>query len=144
METSQKQSNQLIQLGILLFTFALLTGLAIPFLARPRLGLSAHLGGAMNGMFLVLAGLIWHKINLSVRLQKTTFGLLIYCTFANWLATLLGAFWNAGKEMMPLAGEGTGTALQEMIVKFLLVSLSLGFLVACALLLIGLKKYRNA
>lgn len=140
METTQKQSNSLIQLGVLLFTLALLTGLAIPFLARPRLGLSSHLGGVINGTFLILMGVIWNKISLSATLQKTTFWLLIYCTFANWLASLLAGMWNAGKEFLPLAGDSTGTASQEMIVKFLLVSLSLGFLAACVLILLGLRK----
>ncbi len=143
METTQKQSNSLIQLGVLLFTLALLTGLAIPFLARPRLGLSSHLGAIMNGTFLTLIGVIWHKISLSATLQKTTFWLLIYCSFANWLANLLAGMWNAGKELLPLAGDGTGTASQEMIIKFLLVSLSLGFLAACVMILLGLRKGLN-
>jgi hydroxylaminobenzene mutase len=140
METTHKQSNSLIQLGVLLFSLALLTGLIIPFLARPRLGLSSHLGGVMNGTFLILMGIIWNKISLSPSLQKTTFWLLIYCTFANWLANLLAGMWNAGKELLPLAGEGTGTVSQEMIIKFLLVSLSIGFLAACVMILFGLRK----
>jgi (hydroxyamino)benzene mutase len=143
MVTTHKQSNSLIQLGVLLFTLALLTGLAIPFLARPRLGLSSHLAGVVNGTFLILSGVIWNKISLSTTLQKTTFWLLIYCTFANWLANLLAGMWNAGKELLPLAGDGTGTISQEMIIKFLLVSLTLGFLAACVMILLGLRKGLN-
>lgn len=143
METTTKQSNSLIQLGVLLFTLALLTGLAIPFLTRPRLGLSSHLGAIMNGTFLILIGVIWNKISLSPILQKTTFWLVIYCTYANWLANLLAGMWNAGKELLPIAGDGTGTFSQEMIIKFLLVSLSLGFLAACVMILLGLRKGLN-
>jgi (hydroxyamino)benzene mutase len=48
-------------LSILLFSLGLVTGLLAPKLANPRMGLSSHLEGLMNGMFLVLLGLIWQR-----------------------------------------------------------------------------------
>lgn len=49
--------RRLLQAGILLFLLGLLTGFLVPFTANPRMGLSSHLEGVMNGMFLVGLGL---------------------------------------------------------------------------------------
>lgn len=48
----------LLQLGIILFLIGLLTGVAIPKLANPRMGLASHLEGVLNGIFLVTVGLV--------------------------------------------------------------------------------------
>jgi len=53
-----KQADRLIFLGLLLFFLGLLAGLFVQNMANPRMALSAHLEGVMNGMFLVLLGLI--------------------------------------------------------------------------------------
>jgi hydroxylaminobenzene mutase len=63
---SQKQlSNGLQFFGILLFSLGLFSGLFIPLMANPRMGLSAHLEGIMNGIFLVILGFLWNKLSLS-------------------------------------------------------------------------------
>jgi (hydroxyamino)benzene mutase len=141
MESTQKQSNSLLQIGVLLFTMALLTGFGMPFYASPRLGLSSHLAGVMNGMFLLIMGIIWHKIQLSTSQQKVTFYLLIFSTVANWLANLLGAIWGAGETIVPLAADNEGTISQEMILKGLFGSLSVGFVLACFFILKGLNQH---
>ena len=46
-----------LRYGILLFFLGLVTGLVVPMLANPRMGLSSHLEGLMNGMFLIILGL---------------------------------------------------------------------------------------
>ncbi len=137
---SETIGNRLIQLGILLFLIGLLVGFAIPALANPRMGLSSHLEGIMNGMFLVLLGLIWGRLSLGPTLQATTFALAVYGTYANLIATLLAAMWSAG-EMMPIAGDGaTGTPAQEQIIQLLLLSLSLAIVAVCVLVLVGLRR----
>lgn len=139
METTQKQSNQLLQIGVILFTLALLTGFGMPLYTNPRLGLSSHLAGVMNGIFLLIMGIIWSKIKLSAGQQKITYYLLIFSTFANWFANLLGAIWGAGESIVPLAADGEGTVNQELILKALFGSLSVGFVVACFLIIKGLR-----
>lgn len=47
----------LFKLGLILFLMGLLTGLAVPVLKNSRMGLSSHLEGVLNGMFLALLGL---------------------------------------------------------------------------------------
>ena len=136
----RNQSNNLIFLGILLFLFGLIVGLIVPILANPRMGLSSHLEGVMNGMFLVLLGLIWHKIELSIKWLKITFWLAIYGTFVNWLGILIAAIYNAG-EMLSIAAKGTkGPLLAEGLVNFSLISLTIAMLAICIIILIGLKR----
>lgn len=133
----------LIEAGVLLFLIGLFIGLAVPVFENPRMGLSSHLESLFNGVFLILAGLIWSRILLSDRMKQVLFGLLLYGTFANMLATLLAAAWGAG-EMMPLAGRGMiGSAWQEAIIAALLVSLALAMIASTLLILTGLRKGRK-
>ncbi len=133
-------SHRLLQLGILLFLLGLFTGLAVPAVANPRMGMASHVGGVTNGMFLVLLGLVWPRLQLAPPLLGTAFGLAVYAAFANWLATLLAAIWRAGTPMLPLAAQGqTGTPAQEAVLKALLMTLALAMVVACLLVLFGLR-----
>jgi len=77
------QSNKLIFLGVILFFFGLIVGLLVPIFANPRMGVSSHIEGVLNGIFLIVLGLIWHKVELSERLLKITFWLAVYGTFVN-------------------------------------------------------------
>ena len=122
-DLQQTQAHRLIQLGVLLFLLGLFVGMAVPALANPRMGLASHLEGIINGIFLIALGAIWNRLVLSAVWLKTLFGLLIYGTFANWLATLLAAIWGAGRSM-PIAGQGqTSSPSKELIVGLLIVLL---------------------
>ncbi|MCC6144839.1 MAG: hypothetical protein IT368_13620, partial [Candidatus Hydrogenedentes bacterium] len=101
-ELAAIQSRRLLQLGILLFLVGLLTGFAMPVFVNPRMGLASHLEAILNGIFLVVLGLLWERLALGRGALTFAFALVIYGTFANWLATFLGALWGAG-TMMPLA-----------------------------------------
>lgn len=133
----KQQSNKLLFFGILLFLLGLILGLFVPLMANPRMGLSAHLEGVMNGMFLVILGLIWHKVEVSERWLKITFWLTIYGSFSNLLAVTIGAITGAGK-MMPLAGGIEGSPFIEVVISFLLISLSLAMIAVCFVVLKGL------
>ncbi|OFZ11406.1 MAG: hydrogenase [Bacteroidetes bacterium RIFCSPHIGHO2_02_FULL_44_7] len=134
------QADRLLLLGILLFLLGLIVALLIPMMNNPRMGVSAHLEGTMNGMFLLILGLIWIKVSVNGRWLKTAFWLTIYGSFANFLAVSLGAFTGAGK-MMPIAGGKEGTTLIEGLISFLLISLTLAMLVVCCIVLTGLYRY---
>ncbi len=136
----QRQSRKLLQWGMALFFLGLLPGLALPAMANPRLGLSSHLEGVMNGMFLVLLGLIWTKLKLSVKQAKAGFWLAIYGTYVNWFTILIAGFIGAGETMLPIAGAGhLGTDLQELLIRISLVSLVLAILAATVIVLWGLR-----
>jgi (hydroxyamino)benzene mutase len=142
METSaqaNQQANWLLFLGVLLFLFGLIIGLFIPILTNQRMGLTAHLEGVMNGMFLVLLGLLWNKVNVKAIWLSTAFWLMLYSSFANFVAVTLAAITGAGK-MMPIAGGKEGAPGIEGVISFLLISLALAALAACSIVLTGLYK----
>ncbi|HEY8686491.1 MAG TPA: hydrogenase [Chloroflexota bacterium] len=129
----------LLQLGVLLFLIGLLTGLVIPRFANPRMALASHLEGVLNGIFLMVLGLLWHRLNLPNGWLVLTFWLAVYGSFANWLTTLLAAYWGAGK-LMPIAAMGRqGSSTQEGAIRFLLTSLSLAMIAVCVLVIVGLR-----
>lgn len=135
--SSRKQSDVLIFCGVLLFLLALMVGLLIPILTNPRMGLSAHLGGVVNGIFLIVLGLIWGRLDLSAKWLKTSYYLFLYGTFANFIAVLIGAITGAGK-LMPIAGGKEGPLMIENIITFLLVTLSIAMIFAGILVMSGL------
>ena len=134
------QSDRLLFLGFLLFLFGLLIGLFIPMMTNSRMGLSAHLEGIMNGLFLVILGLIWNKLVLNDKWLTSVFWLTLYGSFANFVAVSVAAITGAGK-LMPLAGGKEGTAVIEGLISFLLVSLALTMIFVCLSILTGLLRY---
>ncbi|MGD9487193.1 MAG: hydrogenase [Calditrichaceae bacterium] len=138
--TQSEQGHKLLKYGILLFLLGLLTGFVIPAMQNPRMGLSSHLEAVMNGMFLVLLGIIWPKLRLSDRLLKWSFFLALFGTYTNWITTLLAGIWGAGADMMPIAAGGFyGVAWQEALIKFGLISLSLAMVIVSGMSFWGLR-----
>lgn len=134
-------THKLYRNGILLLLLGLLTGFAIPFMANPRMGLSSHLEGTLNGMLLVLFGVVWTHLHLGEGALKWAYRLAIFGTFANWGTTFLASLWDVGGEMMPIAGgDALGTIWQEGLIKFGLLSLSLAMVAVCVILLWGLRR----
>lgn len=139
-ENNKRRSDWLLFSGILLFLLGLLIGMFIPMLANPRMGLTAHLEGVMNGMFLAILGIIWNKLVISDKWLSITFWLTLYGSFANFSAVIIAAITGAGK-LMPMAGGKEGTALIEGLISFLLITLALAMIFICTVVLTGL--YRN-
>lgn len=137
---SPTYASRLLFVGVLLFLLGLVVALGIPQMANPRMGLSAHLEGTMNGMFLIILGLVWSKLVLNETWLRITFWLTIYGSFANFAAVTISAITGAGK-LMPIAGGQEGTPAVEAIVSLLLITLSLAMIVVGVLVLVGL--YRN-
>jgi len=129
----------LVKLGLILFVLGLLTGLAIPMLKNPRMGLASHLEGVLNGMFLALLGVLWPHVRLPHTWAVTAVVLIVYSAYANWLATLLAAAWGAGRKLAPIAaGDHEASRLKEGVFAFLLVSLSVAILVGVVIVIAGL------
>lgn len=129
----------LFTLGLVLFLAGLLTGFAGGALKNPRMALSSHLEGLLNGMFLVLLGLLWPHLDLSKALGITAVALIVYSAYANWLTTLLAAAWGAGRRFAPIAAaDHEGSPAKERIIGFLLLSLSLSIVVGVGIVIAGL------
>ena len=140
LETKKRQSDKLIYFGVILFFIGLIIGLMVPIFANPRMGVSSHIEGVLNGMFLIVLGLIWNKVDLSNKWLKITFWTAVYGTFANCFGILIAAIFNAGKMLSIAANGQEGTPFIEGIVTFSLISLSIAMLVVCVTVLIGLKQ----
>ena len=104
------------------------------------MGLSAHLEGIMNGMFLVILGLIWNKLVLNDKWLTSAFWLTIVWFFRKLCCGFVAALTGAGK-MMPIAGGKEGTSVVEGLISFLLISLALAMIFVCLIVLTGLLKY---
>lgn len=139
-ENQSSQADRLVFLGLILFLIGLAVGMFVQNMANPRMALAAHIQGVMNGMFLVIIGLIWQRLILSSILLKATYLLVIYGTFANLVAVIIAAITGFGK-MMPIAGGLEGTNMFEGLISFLLISLSLSMVAACIIVLIGYYKH---
>lgn len=112
------KERRLVRHGFVLFLLGLLTGFAVYRLTNPRMGVTAHLEGVTNGMFLILLGLAWTRLGaLSGRAQSVVFWTALVGAYANWFFPLFSAVVGAG--FPPLAGAGfTTQPWQEPIFRF--------------------------
>jgi hydroxylaminobenzene mutase len=139
-ESMRRDGHRLLQAGGLLFLLALLVGLAVPTFAVPRLALSTHLLGLMQGTFLLAIGQLWPRLRLTRRSSKIGYLLAIGGSAAAWTANLLGAVGGAGNTMLPMAaGAARGSALREGTIQALLVFSALSLISAAVLILWGLR-----
>jgi len=135
-----RQSHRLVQIGVGLLLFASFEGFVIPNVAAPRLGLSAHTLSALQGVLLLALGLAWTRLRLGDLASRVAFWLLVYSTFAILAAYVLGAFWGAGNETMPMAaGAAHGSSLQEGVIRVVAYSSAPTGIVSFALILWGLR-----
>jgi hydroxylaminobenzene mutase len=134
------QGHRLLQIGMALFLAALFIGVALPRFAVPRLALSAHLLGLMQGLFLMVIGLLWDRLRLSPTVLRTTFWLAVYGSLAPLTANLLAAGWGAGNTLLPIAaGPAHGSVLQERAIVLLLRTGGAALIAVSGLILWGLR-----
>jgi len=134
------QGHRLIQIGLALFLCALIVGILVPRFGIPRVGLSVHLLGVLQGMFLTIAGLLWPRLHLGRATSWAAFCLLIYGCLAAWSANLLAGVWRAGSALMPIsAGTARGSDIQEWVISIGLRSAAVALILALVLLLWGTR-----
>lgn len=136
----RRDGHRLLQTGALLFLLGLLTGLAMPQFTSPRLALSTHLLGLMQGTFLLAAGLMWPRLHLSSTASRGGHALAIYGCLSAWTANFLSAAWGAGGSMVPMAAGGArGSMLQEGLIRLLLMPAAAALVATTVLILWGLR-----
>ena len=139
-DSPARDAHRLLRVGILLFLLALLVGLGVPGFAVPRLGLSTHLLGIMQGTFLLVAGLLWPRLKITGVMSSAGSYLAVYGCVAAWTANLLGAVWGAGNSMLPIAaGQARGSSIQEGIIAIGLRSAAVSLIAVAILILWGLR-----
>lgn len=130
--------------GTLLFLLGLLTGLMLAMMPgvadNPRGILAGHIEGVMNGMFLIIVGLMADRIRLSTRASSICMGLLLYGTFVNWFTTTIGGVLGAS-QATPIAGAGHHASPSvEQAILIVLVSVAFAMIGAVGMLLYGLRR----
>ena len=141
---SADKSRALLWHGVFLFLLGLLTGIVSGSMANPRMGLSSHLEGVLNGLFLMALGLLWGRLRLPARWLTALFWLALYGTYVNWASTLAAAIFGTSRTT-PNAGAGhLGAAWQEAIVDAGLYSLSVAMVAVCVIALVGLRPGADA
>lgn len=131
--------RRLLWHGMALFLLGLLSGLVAPQLENPRMGLSAHLGGVMNGIFLLALGAIWSELRLAHTALRIAFWSALYGTYANWAFISFAAIVGTG-ALTPIAAPGRiAEPWQEQLVALGLVSVGIAMLTAAVLVLWGLR-----
>jgi len=139
-DSARRGGHALLRSGILLFLCALLVGFAVPHFAVPRLGLSAHLLGITQGLFLMVAGLVWPKLKLTRGMSRVGTWLAIYGCFAAWTANVFAAMLGAGNGILPMAaGAAHGTPVEETLIAVALRSAAVSLIAATALMFWGLR-----
>lgn len=143
MHTPERTENPaiglfLVRLGAVLFLLGLLTGLVTNLMANPRMGLSAHLEGVMNGAFLIALGAAWPHVSLSRALEKTAAIFVSFGAAANWLAVILAAIWNTG-AMTPIASPAPDAEpWQELFVSVAFAAVAVTMIAGAAIIVYGL------
>jgi (hydroxyamino)benzene mutase len=139
--TESEAKRGLIWHGLVLFFLGLVTGFVIPSMTSPRLGMSAHVQGILNGMFLLLVGgIVWDRLASSRKIEAGAYWLLLYSAYGSWFFCLLAGVFGAS-HMLPIAGAGyRALPWQEQLVMVGLGTVGVGYTVACALLVYGVRK----
>lgn len=135
-------SQQLLIAGTVLFLLSLLGAFAIPFLANPRMGVSAHVAGIESGLALWGLGLMWHYLALPASVGRAAQITAVAGLYAIFISLFLAALWGTSRAT-PVAGAGhQGSPAREMIVTMLLTGGSLASVVAFAFVLWGLCAWK--
>lgn len=135
-----RQGHRLLQIGVTLLLLSALLGLAVPQFAVPRLALSAHLVGILQGLLLLALGLVWPRLRLGPAQSRIAFWLVVYQSIAAPLSNLLAGAWGAGNSIIPMAaGAAHGTAAQEAVINAGLRSAGAALIVGLVLILWGLR-----
>jgi len=135
----QAANRRLMWPGMFLFLLGLVTGLLEQRFTNMRMGVSAHLEGVMNGIFLIAVGAIWNEVRLSPRSNTAAFWIALYGTYANWaFTTLAAALGTAAANPISAAGHH-GQPWQESLVGAGFLSVSVAIIAASLLILSGLR-----
>lgn len=135
----EKTNRRLMWHGMFLFLIGLVTGFVEGRFANVRMGLAAHLEGVMNGIFLVVLGVVWTEVRLPPLAKAIAYWTALYGTYVNWfVTTLAAAFGTAALSPITAAGHN-GQPWQERLVTVGFMSVGIVIVASSVLVLWGLR-----
>ena len=130
--------------GLFLFILGLVSGMFVQSMTNPRMGLTTHVGTVMTGTFLLAMGAAWDQVRLEPGAERATFWLLLFGSYGSCASLLLAAVLGT-RNATPIAGAGFGaSAASEALVTASLTVTAVALLLACVVLLWGLRKPERA
>ena len=134
------QQRRLIWHGMLLFLLGLITGLLEQRFTNVRMGLSAHLEGVMNGIFLLALGAAWSEVRLPHSVKLTAYGTALYGTYVNWLMTSIAAALGTAADSPITSAGHRGLPWQESFVAIGFLTVVIAMIATSILVLWGLRE----
>jgi (hydroxyamino)benzene mutase len=102
---SNNEARQILFFGGLLIFLSLLSGFTVHFALAPRLALSSHTVGLLQGAILIAIAGAWHLLNASPIYLKIVKYTLLIGFYGNWICYLLSGLWSAGRANYPIYGK---------------------------------------
>ena len=93
----------ILRAGFVLLLLSLLTGVAIPITANPKLALASHLTGYLGALSLMVLAAVWPALSRRARPAKLIRYCFVSAAYANWAASALGSVWGTS-HFTPLSG----------------------------------------
>ncbi len=137
--SNPKHGQRVVQAGALIFLLSVLLGFLVPKFALPRVGLSAHLVGVMQGLLMLTSGQLWTRLSLRPAWSRFACILTIGGGYSAWFGNVLAGAWGAGGTLLPqAAGSARGSEFKEMVLVLLLRGGGLALVVGWLVILWGL------
>ena len=117
---------RLVRAGVLLLFLTTVSGFLIPITPDKLLGVVAHVHTLLNGVLLLLLGLVWPRLVMHVGTSALATTALIVSSCAFVITFWVCAFLEIGGTMFPVAFAGhTGTPMQELTIKIVTIGASI-------------------
>ena len=141
LNSNNNEGRQLLFHGGIMTLLSLLSGFTTFFALAPRIALSSHTVGLLQGAMLIAIAGAWHLLNASPKTLKILKYTLLIGFYANWVSTQLSALWSAGRSTYPINGKDMpegAASWQDMTVSVLGI-LSVLVLVSAVLIVLAAR-----
>ncbi len=142
---SASEARQLLFHGGIMTLLSLLSGFTTFFALSPRIALSSHTVGLLQGAILIAVAGSWHLLNAPPKTLRIIKYTLVVGFYANWVSTQLSALWSAGRDTYPVNGKDmpAGAASWQDLTVTVLGFLSVLALVSAVLIIWAAKNKKT-
>lgn len=102
---NNNEARQILFHGGIMTLLSLLSGFTTFFALAPKIALSSHTVGLLQGAMLIAIAGAWHLLNAPPKTLKIIKYTLLVGFYANWVSTQLSALWSAGRSTYPINGK---------------------------------------